>query len=164
MGGYSLPIIIKGINCIPIEYIQIGLTLNSGEVTVESDVSSLKLDKNVLDGTLYIVLKHTIGTLPANSMITGTFTISGPNSAQYSTIPGITITLIDPSSYQILPVATALSAPSLSSNKATFKLQCNQASTLYWGLGIYPSILNSQALDFQARIISTSLGLSSNFT
>ena len=117
----------------------------------------------MLDGNLYIILKHT-GILPANSIITGTFAITGTNSLQYNTIPSITITLIDPSSYQTLPVATALTAPTLSSNKATFKLQCNQASTIYWGLGIYPSILNSQALDFQARIISKSLGLSSNFT
>ncbi len=123
----------------------------------------MRLDKNVLDGTLYIVLKHS-GTLPANSIITGTFDITGPNALQYINIPTITITLIDPSSYQTLPVATALTAPTLSSNKAIFRLQCNQASTIYWGLGIYPSILNSQALDFQARIISRSLGLSSNFT
>ena len=87
--------------------------MSQAEVTVEADVSSLKLDKNVLDGTLYIILKHT-GTLPANTVITGTFTITGPNSLQYDTIPPITITLIDASSYQTLPVATALVAPTLS--------------------------------------------------
>ena len=55
---------------------------------------------------------------------------------------------MDPITYQTLPTATALSDPTLSYNKATFTLQCSMASKIYWGLGIYPSILNSVALDF----------------
>lgn len=43
-------------------------------------------------------------------------------------------------------------------------MQCSMSSKIYWGLGIYPSILNSQALDFQARIISEKNGLLTNFT
>lgn len=163
LNGFSIPIIIKAINCIPIDHIIISINLSSSELKIDTDSSSIRLDKNVIDGNLYIILKHT-GTLPANTIITGTFTIGGTNSAQYNTIPPITITLIDPSSFQTLPVATALIIPTLVTNRATFRLQCSQASTIYWGLGIFPSILNTQALDFKARIISNGLGLSSNFT
>ena len=147
VGGYSLPINIKAINCIPIDYINIAVTMNSSQITVDTDLSSLRLDKSVIDGNLYIVVKHT-GSLTAGSTISGTFTISGLNAAQFNTIPSITFTLIDPSAYQSLPVAYAIPAPTLNTNMATLKLQCNQASTIYWGLGIYPSILNTQALDF----------------
>jgi hypothetical protein len=60
----------------------------------------------------------------------------------------VALTVVDSSPYQTLPTATALTNPSLSYNRATFTLQCSMASKIYWGLGLYPSILNSQALDF----------------
>ena len=104
----------------------------------------------MIDGRLYMVLRHSAAslTLVAGSIVTVTFTIDGTNKHQYETIPSVTLTFVDPSSYQTLPVATGLSTPSLSTNKASFTIQCSQASTIYWGLGIYPSILNTQALDF----------------
>ncbi len=131
---------------------------------LDNDLSSTKLNKNIIDGNLYIVLKHNSGVITSGTVVNVAFTISGVNSNQYNTIPSITLTFVDPSSYQTLPVATSLASPTLSTNKATFVLQCSQASTIYWGLGIYPSILNTQALDFQARIISLGKGLTSNFT
>ncbi len=164
-GGYTLPIIIKGLQCIPISEISISLAFSSSGVTMENDLSSRKLSKIVIDGNLFIILKHSgTNTLPVGSSVTVSFTISGANSAQYNTIPSITLTVVDASSYQTLPVATSLTAPTLTTNMATFRLQCSQSSIIYWGLGIYPSILNSQALDFQARIISSGAGLTSNFT
>ncbi len=63
-----------------------------------------------------------------------------------------------------MPSALPLSNPTLSWNTATFSLQCSVASTIYWGLGIYPSILNTGALGFQARIVSQKVGLLTNFT
>jgi hypothetical protein len=139
--------------------------MNSSAVTLDNDLSSIKLSKTVIDGNLYIILKHNgAGSLPVGGSVLVTFSISGSNFAQYNTIPSITLTVVDASAYQTLPVATSVSAPVLTTNMATFRLQCSQASTIYWGLGIYPSILNSQALDFQARIISPGAGLTSNFT
>jgi len=139
--------------------------MNSTAVTLDNDLSSIKLSKTVIDGNLYIILKHNgAGSLPVGGSVLVTFAISGTNSAQYNAIPSITLTVVDASAYQTLPVATSVSAPVLTTNMATFRLQCSQASTIYWGLGIYPSILNSQALDFQARIISLGAGLTSNFT
>jgi len=133
-------------------------------VALDIDVSSTKLNKNVIDGSLYIILKNTVTSVTSGTVITVTFSVTGVNSNQYNTIPQITITFVDPSAYQTLPVASSLTAPTMSTNKATFVLQCSQASIIYWGVGIYPSILNTQALDFQARIISPGLGLTSNFT
>lgn len=138
--------------------------MSQSYVVVDTDLSSLTLSKNVIDGNLYIVLKNNGGSPTAGTVVTVTFTITGTNSAQYNTIPQITLTFVDPTSYQTIPVATSLSAPTLNTNMATFRLQCNQASTVYWGLGIYPSILNTLGLDFQARIISPGAGLTSNFT
>jgi hypothetical protein len=60
----------------------------------------------------------------------------------------VSITIVDPSPFQTLPTATALTSPTLSHNRATFTLQCSMASKIYWGLGLFPSILNRQALDF----------------
>ncbi len=139
--------------------------MSSSVIVMDNDLTSRKLSKNVIDGNLYIILRHNGGaSLPVGSTVTITFSITGTYAAQYNTIPSITLTVVDASAYQTLPVATSLSAPTLTTNMATFRLQCSQASTIYWGLGIYPSILNSQALDFQARIISQGAGLTSNFT
>lgn len=138
--------------------------LSSTIISVDNDLSSVKLSKSVIDGNLYIILKHNGGNLPVGSTVTVTFTISGTYAIHYNTIPSITLTVVDPASYQTLPVATSLAAPILSTNIVSFRLQCSQASVIYWGLGIYPSILNTQALDFQARIISPGAGLTSNFT
>lgn len=127
-------------------------------------MSSNTLSSSVLDGKLYFIFKHTAGALVVGSIVTVTFAITGPNLLMYNTIPSVTLTFVDPITYNNIPVATALTTPVLSTNKATLTLQCSQASTIYWGLGIYPSILNTQALDFQARIISPGAGLTTNFT
>lgn len=168
VNGSSLPIIIKGLNCIPITAITITMsfTFNSAastELKMNTDLSSRTLNTNVLDGNLYFIVQHS-GILPVGTAFTASFSIAGANYLRFATIPPITITLVNPTSYQSLPVATVLVSPSLNTNTAVFTLQCNQASTIYWGLGIYPSILNNQALDFQARIISSGTGLSTNFT
>jgi L-cystine uptake protein TcyP (sodium:dicarboxylate symporter family) len=113
---------------------------------------------------LYIILKNVGGSPTAGSSVLVTFAITGTDAKYYNTIPSVTLTFVSNSSYQTIPVATSIAVPTLSANTATFKLQCNQASTIYWGLGIYPSILNTLALDFQARIISKGNGLTSNFT
>lgn len=115
---------------------------------MSTDLSSIVLSPALEDGVLYIVAKHTLGALNIGDVVTVTFAITGPDSASYATIPSITLSVIDPAPYQTLPTATALAAPTLSYNKATFILQCTMASKIYWGLGIYPSILNTQALDF----------------
>jgi hypothetical protein len=101
--------------------------------------------------------------LAAGASIIMTLTISGTNAASYGAIPTVPLTLIAPSVISI-PSALALSNPTLTLNTATFNLQCSVASTIYWGLGIYPSILNTGALGFQARIVSGGQGLMSNFT
>jgi hypothetical protein len=144
--------------------ITVGVTGNPTYVVLDTDLSSLKLTKAVIDGNLYIILKNNGGSPAVGSLVSVTFSITGTNAAQYNTIPPITLTFVDPSSYQTIPVATSLNAPTLNTNMATFRMQCSQASTILWGLGIYPSILNTQALDFQARIISSGVGLTSNFT
>lgn len=66
----------------------------------------------------------------------------------YDTMATVSITIVDPTPYQTLPTATSLASPSLFYNQASFVLQCSMASKIYWGLGLYPSILNIQALDF----------------
>ncbi len=144
--------------------ITVSFMSNQTYVVLDTDLSSLKLTKTVIDGNLYIILKNNGGSPAVGSLVSVTFSITGTNAAQYNTIPPITLTFVDPSSYQTIPVATSLNAPTLNTNMATFRMQCSQASTILWGLGIYPSILNTQALDFQARIISSGVGLTSNFT
>ena len=73
------------------------------------------------------------------------FDISGPNEDYYDNPPSITLTVVDPLTYQTLPVATALSTPTLSYNKATFTMQCSMSSRVYWGLGIYPKTQTKQS-------------------
>jgi hypothetical protein len=160
-----LPILIDGIKCIPISSIVISLTFNSTELLVDADQSSLTFTYQSKDGKIYIIIRHSSsGVLTVGQTLSVSFTITGNNSAYFNVIPSITLTLVDPVTYQTIPTATALTNPVLLTNKATFNLQCSKASTIFWGLGIYPSILNSQALDFEARIISEGQGLKSNFT
>ena len=151
IGGSSLPILINAVNCIPTTSITIAVGFagtGNAEFSVSNDLSSLILTSSSIDGQLYIIVKHTQASLIAGNSITVSFTISGPNAAFYAAIPSVTLTLVDPTTFQTFPTATALSAPTLSANTATLQLQCSQASTIYWGLGIYPSILNNQAVDF----------------
>lgn len=123
----------------------------------------MNLNSSRLDGKLYIVVRHKNPALTSGTILMS-FTIGGTNAASYQTIPPVTLTVVSSTSYQILPSATTLSAPTLKTNTAKFTMQCSMASTIYWGLGIYPSILNSEALDFQARIVSSGDGLKTNFT
>lgn len=110
-----------------------------------------------------MVFKHTQTTLVAGNTITISFTVAGTDAASYGTIPNIILTLVA-QSIITKPLATALTSPTLGLGTASFNLQCSVASTIYWGLGIYPSILNIGALGFQARIISGGTGLQTNFT
>lgn len=164
VGGATLPILIKAIGCIPMSSITVGLSYSMTGLAVHTDLSSVTLTKDTLDGKMYIVIRHINPALTSGSVVTVTFTITGPNAASYNVIPPITLTVVDATSYQVIPSATTLTTPVLNNNTATFTMQCNMASTIYWGIGIYPSILNSQALDFQARIISGGLGLVTNYT
>ena len=132
--------------------------------TLNNDLSSVRLSSTSLDGQLYFVFTHRVGSLVAGNTITVSFTITGPNSASYFTIPSITLTLVNPSTFANPPIATGLSAPIISGNTASFRLQCNQHSMIYWGIGLYPSIINNQAVDLQARIVSQGNGLMTNFT
>jgi hypothetical protein len=99
-----------------------------------------------LDGQVYIVIKHTQGALVAGNSVTVTITPS--DTTYFTALPPISLTLVDATTFQTHPTATALTAPIVQTNTATFQLQCNQASLIYWGLGIFPSILNYQATDF----------------
>jgi hypothetical protein len=151
IGGSTLPILINAINCIPTSNITIGITFTGtglSEFAVNHDLSSLILTSSSLDGQIYIIIQHTQNTLVAGNSITAVFTITGPSSTYYSTITSITLTLVDSTTFQTFPTATALGAPTLSANTATLQLQCSEASLIYWGIGIYPSILNNQAVDF----------------
>lgn len=163
-GGMSVPIIINGIGCIPINSITVHPTFSNAELSMVTSLSSTTLQASVKDGQLYIVARHNYVALAVGGLVTVTFTITGPEAAYFDTIPSVTITIVDPAPYQTLPTATALSAPTLSYNRASFTFQCSMASKIYWGLGLYPSILNTQALDFEARIISGATGLLTNFT
>lgn len=113
---------------------------------------------------MYIVIRHISPSLTSASVVTVTLTITGPNAGSYNAIPPVTLTVLNPTSFQVIPSATSLSKPTLNNNTATFTMQCNMPSTIYWGIGIFPSILNSQALDFQARLISNGMGLVTNYT
>jgi hypothetical protein len=167
IGGSTLPILINAINCIPTNNITIGLTFTgsgNSEFSVNNDLSSLLLTSASVDGQIYIIVKHRAGSLVAGSSVTGVFNITGPNSAFYANIPSITLTLVDSTTFQTFPTATAPASPTLNANTATLQLQCSQASLVFWGIGVYPSILNYAAVDFEARIISGGNGLQTNFS
>ena len=167
LGGSTLPILINALSCIPIDNIVIGVTFvgtGFSNFSLNADLSSVKLSYTSLDGQLYFVFTHRAGTIVAGNTITVQFTITGTNSASYLTIPSITLTLISATTFANAPTATALTTPVLSGNTATFRLQCSQTSLIYWGIGLYPSVINNQAVDFQARIISQGNGLITNFT
>jgi len=167
LGGSTLPIIINAVSCIPIDHIIIGVTFTgTGNtfISMNNDLSSIRLSSTSIDGQLYFVFQHRLGSLVAGNTVTVSFTITGPNSASYMTIPSITLTLISTATFSNAPTATGLAAPILTGNTATFRLQCNQHSMIYWGIGLYPSIINNAAVDLQARIISQGNGLMTNFT
>jgi hypothetical protein len=124
----------------------------------------VQLSSTTVDGRIFFIFYHTVSSLVAGNSITVNFVISGPNAAYYNPITAITLTLVDATTFQTYPTATALSAPTLSTNTANLGLQCSQASLIYWGIGIYPSILNKVSVDFQARIISGGNGLLTNFS
>lgn len=154
IGGQTLPIIINAIGCIPTSNISLGVTFSAngtGQFSVNTDLSNLLLTSSSVDGQLYIIIRHTTpssGSLVAGNSVTATISITGSSSAFYAAIPAITLTLVDATTFQTFPTGTALSPPTLSGNKATIQLQCSQSSRIYWGIGLYPSILNNAQVDF----------------
>ena len=167
VGGMTLPIVINAISCIPTTSINLSVSFSSSQFSVNTDLSNLQLTSSTVDGQLYIIVKHVVpgsGSLVAGNSVTATISITGTNSAFYALIPTFTLTLVDATTFQTFPTGTALTAPTLSGNKATFQLQCSQSSRIYWGIGLYPSILNNAQVDFEARIISARTGLATNFT
>lgn len=170
IGGMTLPVRIDAINCIPTDSVTFSVVFTgtgNTQFSVNNDLSTLSLTSLSPDGKLYFILKHTVpstGSLVAGNSVTATITVGGPNSAYYSVIASFTLTLVDATTFQNFPTGTALSSPTLATNTATFQLQCSQASRIYWGIGVYPSILNNQQVDFEARIISSGKGLLTNFT
>jgi hypothetical protein len=170
LGGNTLAITISGINCMPAGLINFGLGFTgtgNGQFSINSDLSVVTLSSSIQDGMVYFIVKHTIpasGSLIAGNSVTGTFTITGSSSAYYIVPASITLTLVDPTTFQTFPTGTALGTPTITANRARVQMQCSQASLLYWGIGVYPSILNYAQVDFQARIISGGNGLVTNFT
>ena len=170
IGGMTLPILIDGINCIPIDSINFTVTFTgtgNDQFSVNTDLSTLSFLSTSVDGKLFFILKHTApnsGSLVAGNSVTAIISITGTNADFYSAITSFTLTLVDATTFQNTPTGTALNTPTLSTNQATFQLQCSQASRIYWGIGIYPSILNNQQVDFEARIVSGGNGLLTNFT
>jgi len=154
IGGMTLPIVIDATNCIPIDSINFTMTfVGTGytQFSVNTDLSNMVLFSTSADGKLYFVVRHSIpasGSLVAGNSVIATISITGVNSAFYAAIPTFTLTLVDATTFQTFPTGNALSAPTLSTNTATFQLQCSQASRIYWGIGIYPSILNNHQVDF----------------
>ena len=150
----TLPIVIDATNCIPIDSINFTMTfVGTGytQFSVNTDLSNMVLFSTSADGKLYFVVRHSIpasGSLVAGNSVIATISITGVNSAFYAAIPTFTLTLVDATTFQTFPTGNALSAPTLSTNTATFQLQCSQASRIYWGIGIYPSILNNHQVDF----------------
>ena len=167
LGGSTLPVTINAIGCIPTQYINITTTVTgtgNSEFLLNSALSTVQLSSSSVDGKIYLIFFHTVNALVAGNSVTVNFVISGPSAVYYSPITPITLTLVDATTFQSYPTATGLSAPTLSANTAYLGLQCSQASLIYWGIGIYPSILNKMSVDFQARIISGGNGLLSNFS
>lgn len=76
-GGFSVPIHINGVSCIPITGVTITPTFSNAELAMETSLSSNVLRPTVVDGQLYIVVKHNYVSLPIGSLVTVTFAITG---------------------------------------------------------------------------------------
>jgi hypothetical protein len=130
-----------------------------------TDLTNPSLTSQSLDGLHYLVITHTPGTLPVNTAIPVTFTITGPQSLYYSSIPSITLVSNNINTSTVIPIAVLPAIiGGITSGSVTFQMQCTQPSTIYWAVGLTPSILSMTALDMQARIISGADGLHTNFT
>jgi len=83
VGGNTLPIVIQGVNCIPVENITLSVTFDVAGLQVLADLSSLTLKNSTLDGKMYIVLRHIDASLTLGSIVTASFSIGGTNAASY---------------------------------------------------------------------------------
>jgi|JI6StandDraft_1071083.scaffolds.fasta_scaffold76916_2 hypothetical protein len=167
LGGATLPIIINASQCIPLNNISISVNYSaySSELSTAHDLSNTILTSQSLDGLYYLVVTHTRGSLVNATSLGVTFNITGSESSYYSTIPSITLTAtsIDPTlgiPVGVLP--KIVSDPS--STSVTVQLQCSMPSTIYWAVGVAPTIISMTGLDIQARIISNATGYYTNFT
>lgn len=167
IGGATLPIIINASQCIPIDNISITASFSaySSELKASTDLTNPLLSSQSLDGLYYLVVTHTPGSLPANSSITLSLAISGPQSGYYSAIPSVQLNSTSLNTSTIVPIAILPAIiGGVASTSVTFQMQCTQPSTIYWAVGLTPSVLSMTALDMQARIISAADGLHTNFT
>lgn len=167
IGGTTLPIIINASQCIPLNNISISMTYSalSSELTASHDLSNIVLTSDSMDGLYYLQVVHTPGLLTNGTNISLSFSLTGPQSFYYAAISPVTLTAITIDPTLGVPVAVL---PQITSNNVssstTFQLQCSMPSTVYWAVGLAPTVISMTGLDIQARIISGTMGLFSNFT
>lgn len=137
----------------------------SSELQPINDMSKEYLSTDSTDGLYYFVVMHTVGSLTAGINITASFQITGPQAIHYVPPLPITISTITLDTSVGVPIATRPTIIGDVGHLVTFQMQCNLfASTVYWALGVSPTVISMTALDIQARIISDSNGYKFNFT
>lgn len=167
VGGNTLPIIINASRCIPVDNITISMAFSSfsSELQAVNDLSKEYLRTDTTDGLYYFVVMHTPGSMTAGINITASFQISGPQAVHYVAPTSIILSTVSLDTSVGVPIATSPTIIGDIGHQVTFQMQCNLfASTVYWAVGVSPTVISMTALDIQARIISDGNGYKYNFT
>jgi hypothetical protein len=158
--GRSLPIVLDFYRCLPLSDITFSVTFSSAEVSLDTQLSTKNLTRSSLDGRAFFVAVHAGQGLAAGATVTMTITVGGTNAAYYDSPITVTLSMINNSTAS--PTASSVPAVSLSGTTATFSMQCSQPSTMYWALGLFPSLADLQSLSIQTNLTNSGNGLVSN--
>lgn len=122
-------------------------------MTVETAVNSPYISADVGLSTkiisqstemVYIVLVHQSVTTTVGQSFQLKISLNSSNSIvrnAYNTIPNVTIHVVDRSVLIGNPEAKQPIINSLTQNSIELNVQCNTPATIYWGVGLYPTML-----------------------
>lgn len=159
-GGVTIPIAVNISVCRPMDFMTVETEVNSPFIMADVGLSTKVIDQT--SEMIYIVLSHASTTATIGQSFQLKINLRSANSIvqnAYNAIPNITINVVDRSVLIGNPEAKQPIINSLTQNSIDFNIQCNTPATIFWGVGLYPTMLGITVEEIQARLIELNNGL-----
>lgn len=138
----TIPIAINISRCRPMDNMTVETAVNSPYISADVGLSTKIISQST--EMVYIVLVHQSVTTTVGQSFQLKISLNSSNSIvrnAYNTIPNVTIHVVDRSVLIGNPEAKQPIINSLTQNSIELNVQCNTPATIYWGVGLYPTML-----------------------
>lgn len=149
--------------CRPVSPLTVTAFLNTTYIEVEQTLTTQTVD--TFTDMIYVVLRHSY----TNTTIRQTFSLQIEVSSAdaltndaYLDIAPVLIHVVNSSILVGNPEGKQPVINSLTADSVNFTIECNSPATIYWGIGLYPTMLGISSEEIEARLIENSNGLQSS--